>query len=135
MKRFLGAVLAVVAVIVAIDMILRNVILVDAYKQALLFFGSEAGAKSIFGLIWAGYLLFALFFVWIFAKGYEKGKSGIGEGMHFGALEKFLVFAAIAIMCFAIIPLPVVVPVVWVLGVAVEFIVAGIIVGLVYKKF
>lgn len=133
MKRFLGAVLAVTAVIVVIDMILHNVILMDAYKQTMHLWRSEAEMKDLFGWIWAGYPVFALFFVWIFAKGYEKDKPGLGQGLRFGILTGFLVFAAANMMCYAVMPLPVVIPLAWFLGGLVECIAGGIVAGLIYK--
>ncbi len=161
MKRFLGAVLAVAAVIAAIDMVLHNVILMDAYKQTMHLWRPEAEMKDLFWLIWAGYPVFALFFVWIFAKGYEKdkpnspsknskvnwtspgnllpeenrcqGKAGLGQGLRFGLLAGLLVFGATNMMCYAVMPLPVVVPVAWFLGGLVECLAGGIVAGLIYK--
>ena len=133
MKRFLGAVLAVTAVIVAIDMVLHNVILMDAYKQTMHLWRSEAEMKNLFWLILAGYPVFALFFVWIFAKGYEKDKPGLGQGLRFGILAGLLVFAATNMMCYAVMPLPAVIPVAWFLGGMVECVAGGIVAGLIYK--
>jgi hypothetical protein len=134
MKRFLGAVLAVTAVIFVIDMILHNVILMDAYNQTLALWRPEAEMKNLFWLIWAGYPVFALFFVWMFAKGYEKDKPGLGQGLRFGILSGLLVFAAQNMMCYAVMPLPVVIPVAWFLGGLVECIAGGIVAGMIYKR-
>jgi len=131
MKRFIGAVLAVTAVIVAIDIVLHNVILMDAYKQTLHLWRPEAEIKGLF--IWAGYPVFALFFVWTFAKGYEKDKPGLGQGLRFGVLAGLLVFAAANMMCYAVMPLPVVIPVAWFLGGLVECIVGGVVAGWIYR--
>ena len=133
MKRFLGAVLAVTAVIVGIDMILHRVILMDAYKQTMHLWRSEAEMKGLFWLIWAGYPVFALFFVWIFAKGYEKNKSGLGQGLRFGILAGLLVFGATNMMCYAVMPLPVIIPLAWFLGGVVECVAGGIVAGLIYR--
>lgn len=134
MKRFLGAVLAVTAVVIAIDVILHNVILMDAYRQTMHLWRSEAEMKDFFWLIWAGYPVFALFFVWIFALGYEKNKPGLGQGLRFGILAGFLVFGAANMMCYAVMPLPVVIPVAWFLGGMTECVAGGIVAGLIYKK-
>jgi hypothetical protein len=133
MKRFWGAVLAVVVVITVIDMILHNVILMDAYEQTMSLWRPEAAMKDLFWLIWAGYLVFAVFFVWIFAKGYEKDKSGLGQGLRFGILAGFLVNAAYSMVCYAVMPLPVVIPVAWFLGGMVECIAGGIVAGMIYR--
>jgi hypothetical protein len=133
MKRFLGAVAAVAVVIAVIDMVLHNVILMDAYKQTMHLWRSEAEMKGLFWLILAGYPVFALFFVWIFAKGYEKGKSGIGQGLRFGILAGLLVNAAYCMMCYAVMPLPVGIPVVWFLGGMAECIAGGLVAGLIYR--
>ncbi len=133
MKRFLGVVIAVAAVIAVIDMVLHNVILMDAYQQTMHLWRSEAEIKGLSWLIWAGYLVFASFFVWIFAKGYEKDKSGLEQGLRFGVLAGLLVNTAYSMMCYAVMPLPVVIPVAWFLGGMVECIVAGVIAGLIYK--
>ena len=133
MKRFLGAVVAVVAVIAALDMVLHNVILMDAYKQTMHLWRPEDEMKGFFWLILAGYPVFALFFVWIFAKGYEKGKPGLGQGLRFGILAGLLVFAATNMMCYAVMPLPDMIPLAWFLGGMVECIAGGIVAGLIYK--
>lgn len=133
MKRFWGAVLGVTAVIAVIDMILHNVILMDAYRQTLELWRPEAEMKELFWLIWAGYPVFALFFVRMFAKGYEKDKPGLGQGLRFGTLAGFLVFAAANMICYAVMPLPVVIPVAWFLGGMVECIAGGVVAGWIYR--
>ena len=133
MKRFLGIVFAVMAVIAVIDMILHHVILMDAYKQTMYLWRSEAEIKGLVGLIWAGYLAFALFFVWIFAKGYEKGKPGLGQGLRFGILAGLLVYTASNLMCYAVMPLPVAIPVAWFLGGMAECVAGGTVAGMIYK--
>jgi hypothetical protein len=134
MKRFLGAVAAVTAAIVAIDIVLHNVVLMDAYKQTMHLWRSEAEIKNYFWLIWAGYPVFAWFFVWMFAKGYEKDKPGLGQGVRFGVLAGLLVFGAQNMMCYAVMPLPVVIPLAWFLGGLVECVAGGVVAGLIYKK-
>jgi hypothetical protein len=133
MKRFLGAVAAVAAVIAVIDMVLHSVILMDAYKQTMHLWRPESEMKGLFWLIWLGYLVFAVFFVWTFAKGYEKEKPGLGQGLRFGILAGFLVFAACNMMCYAVMPLPAAIPVTWFLGGMVECVAGGIVAGLIYK--
>ena len=133
MKRFLGAVFAVTAVIAVIDMILHTVILMDVYKQTMHLWRSEAEMKGLFGLIWAGYPVFALFFVWIFAKGYEKDKPGLGQGLRFGILVGLLVNAASNLTCYAVMPLPVMIPMAWFLGGMVECVAGGLAAGMIYK--
>ena len=133
MKRFLGAVLAVTAVTLAIDWVLHTVVLMDAYKQTMHLWRSEAEMRDLFWLIWAGYPVFALFFVWTFAKGYEKGKSGLGQGLRFGTLAGLLVFGAANMMCYAVMPLPVMIPGAWFLGGMAECIAGGAVAGWIYK--
>jgi len=133
MKRFFGAVLGVTAVIAVIDMILHNVILMDAYKQTMHLWRSEAEMKNLFWLIWAGYPVFAFFFVWIFAKGYEKERPGLGQGLRFGTLAGLFVFAATNMMCYAVMPLPVIIPVAWFLGGMVECVAGGLVAGWIYR--
>lgn len=133
MKRFFGAVLAVTAVIAVIDMVLHNVILMDVYKQTMHLWRSEAEMKALFGWIWAGYPVFALVFVRIFAKGYEKNKPGLGQGLRFGILAGFLVFAATNMMYYAVMPLPAALPIAWFLGGMVECMAGGIVAGWIYR--
>jgi hypothetical protein len=133
MKRFLGTVLAVAVVIAVIDMILHHVILMDAYKQTMHLWRSEAEMKGLFWLIWAGYPVFASFFVWIFAKGYEKDKPGLGQGLRFGILAGLLVYTASNLMCYAVMPLPVAIPMAWFLGGMAECVAGGMVAGIIYK--
>jgi hypothetical protein len=133
MKRFLGAVFAVTAVIAVIDMILHNVILRDAYQQTIHLWRSEAEMKGFLWLILAGYPVFASFFVWIFTKGYEKDKPGLGQGLRFGILAGLLVNASYSMMAYAVMPLPVAIPVAWCLGGMAECVAGGMVAGMIYK--
>ena len=105
----------------------------DAYKQTMHLWRSEAEMKNLFWLIWAGYPVFAFFFVWIFAKGYEKERPGLGQGLRFGTLAGLFVFAATNMMCYAVMPLPVIIPVAWFLGGMVECVAGGLVAGWIYR--
>lgn len=133
MKRFFTAVLAVTAVIALIDAVLHNGILMNAYRQTAYLWRSEAEIKGLAWLIGAGYPVFALFFVWTFAKGYENEKPGLGQGLRFGLLSGLLVFAATNMMCYAVMPLPAGIPLMWFVGGMAECVAGGVVVGLIYK--
>ena len=86
--------------------------------------------NGLMPLMWAGTLVFCFFFVFIFGKGYQ-GK-GIAEGIRYGVYMGLMFGAPMAVGTYATMPIPVLIPVVWFLGMLVECIVAGVITAKIY---
>lgn len=79
MKRWVLAALAAFAVIFVLDMIVHMCLLKGLYDQTSALWRPPAEARQICWLMKVGTVLFAGLFAWIYAKGYEPGKPGLGQ--------------------------------------------------------
>ncbi|HCA78349.1 MAG TPA: hypothetical protein DEP53_01310 [Bacteroidetes bacterium] len=77
-------------------------------------------------------LFFSFFFTFIFSKGYEK--RGIGEGLRYGFYVAMMVSLPHAYGSYALMQIPYSVALQWFVFGSVEFIVAGIILAIVFKS-
>ena len=131
-KRWLLASVTVFVVIMALEFLIHGVLLAGTYQQTASLWRPQAEMQRLMWIFWVGYLVFALFFAFIYAKGYEKGKPGLGQGVRFG----FYVGAMLSVMHsfgqYVILPIPLALSFYWFVAILVEFIAAGIAAGLVY---
>jgi hypothetical protein len=134
MKRWLLAAVAVVVAVAALEMIIHGVLLRDAYVQTATLWRSEAEMQAHMWTFWLGYLVVGAVFALIYAKGYEGGKSGIGQGLRYGAYMGLLVGVGLTAGWYAVLPIPGSLVVGWMIAGFVEMLVAGIVVGLIYKQ-
>jgi hypothetical protein len=81
-----------------------------------------------------GYLVFSPFFVLIYAKGYEKGKPGLGQGFRFGVYLGAMLSLLHGLGWYVILPISLALSLYWSVAVLVEFIAAGVAAGLVYHE-
>ena len=93
-KRWLLASVAVFVVIMALEFVIHGVLLAGTYQQTASVWRPQAEMQRLMWIFWVGYLVFAPFFAFIYAKGYEKGKPGLGQGIRFG----FYVGAMLSVM-------------------------------------
>jgi hypothetical protein len=133
-KRWLLASVAVFVVIFVLEFIIHGVLLQGAYQQTASLWRPLADMQRLMWIMWLGYLVFALFFTFIYTKGYEKGKPGLGQGLRFG----FYVGAMLSVLhgfgWYAILPIPLALSFYWFVAVLVESIAMGIAAGLVYHE-
>jgi len=92
-----------------------------------------AEVRALSWLMVAGYLVFALIFVAIYRKGYEKDKSGAGQGLRYGFWIGLLLGTTGSIGCYILMPVPLALAIGWFLGTMVECLITGWITGIVYK--
>jgi hypothetical protein len=90
----------------------------------------EAEFKSHFGWLVLGQLVFAFVFALIYASGFASG--GVGSGVKLGVLLAFLGIGEHLIV-YAVQPFPGSLLVYWSIGAIIEMIIAGAIVGAIYK--
>ena len=133
-KRWLLASAVVFIVISVLEFFIHGFLLSDIYQQTASVWRPQAEAESMMWLFWVGYLVFAPFFTLIYVKGYETGKSGLGQGLRFG----FYVGAMLSVMnslgWYVVLPIPLALALYWFMAIVVEFTVAGVVAGLVYRE-
>lgn len=133
-KRWLLASVAVFVAIFVLEFIIHGVLLQGVYQQTASLWRPMADMQRLMWIMWLGYLVFALFFTFIYAKGYEKGKPGLGQGFRFG----FYVGAMLSVLhgfgWYAILPISLALSFYWFVAILVESIAMGIAAGLVYHE-
>jgi len=133
-KRWLLASVAVFVVIMVLEFVIHGVLLQGVYQQTASVWRTQAEMQRLMWIFWAGYLVFAPFFVLIYAKGYEKGKPGLGQGFRFGLYVGAMLSVMHGFGWYVILPIPLGLSFYWFVAILVEFIAAGVAAGLVYHE-
>ena len=79
-------------------------------------------------------LFFSFLFIHIFAKGYEAGKSKVGQGFRFGLVLGLFYVGSQILLMYPYMPIPNDLYVAWFIIGMVEFMILGIITGAMYCK-
>jgi hypothetical protein len=132
-KRWLLASVAVFVVMFVVEFIIHGVLLQGLYQQTASLWRPMADMQRLMWIMWVGYLVFALFFTFIYTKGYEKGKPGLGQGFRFGLYVGAMLSVLHGFGWYAILPIPLALSFYWFVAVLVESIAMGIAAGLVYR--
>jgi hypothetical protein len=133
-KRWLLASVAVAVVIGLLEFLIHGVLLADTYRQTASLWRSETEMQQMMWVFWVGMLVFALFFVLIYTKGYEKSKPGLGQGFRYGLYVGAMLSVMNSFGWYVMLPIPLALATSWFLSILVEFIVAGMAAGLVYRE-
>jgi len=128
-KVWIGAVAVFVVVFVA-EYIVNNFIMMSIYQQTANLWRPMEEMK--WGLLIICWLILAFFFTLIFSKGYE-GK-GVMEGVRYGFYVAMMMVVPSAYMTYATMPVPYSLALGWFLCGTVEYILAGIVLALVFGK-
>jgi hypothetical protein len=91
----------------------------------------EADFNSHFPLLVVGQGVIAFFFTMIFVRGFGSG-GGTAGGFRYGILLALL-WCGANLIDYAVEPLTTTILIAWCIGVVIEFAVAGVIVGMLYK--
>ena len=132
-KKWLLASVAVFVVIAVLEFVIHGVLLADMYRQTASVWRPEAEMQKMMWVFWVGILVFAPLFVLIYVKGYEKGKPGLGQGFRYGLYVGVMLSVMNSFGWYVMLPIPLALAFSWVLAILVEFTVAGIAAGLVYR--
>jgi ABC-type multidrug transport system permease subunit len=132
-KKFWLVAFLVFVAYFATNMLIHVVILGDEYmkpdiQQAM---RPEGEMNAYFWVRIVTMAVFAFFFTFIFAKGYER--KGIIEGMRFGIYITLFYFVVTSFEQFMIYPIPYRVVRYWIAAGFVQSVIMGIIAALVYK--
>ena len=133
-KRWVVASLAVFVVAMVLEYIFNNYCLKDVYLATAQFWRPEADMMKLMPYYWVALFVAAFFFTYIYIKGYEAKSCGIGEGFRYGLIICLFVNLPIAAIVYATMPVPTKLPVEWFITGMGEYIILGIVAGLIYKK-
>ena len=83
-------------------------------------------------VLYAGNLIFALAFCFIYAKGYEPGRSWLGQGTRFGLILGTLL-APVALTEYVVYPIPEMLAVKWVVFGYLQLVVSALVAAALYQ--
>lgn len=134
LKRLCLASLAAFAVIFVLDWIAHGKLLMGLYSQTASVWRPMGAAHQKMWLMILGQLCFAKVFTWIYTKGYEAGKPGLGQGLRYGFLIGLLVSIAYVSVWYVVLPIPFKLALGWVASGMADCLAAGAAVGLIYRR-
>ena len=111
--RWVLAGLGASAVIFALDFLIHEKLLMGLYEQTAAVWRPQAEANQLMWLMMVGTLLFGLAFAWFYTRGYEKHKSGLGQGVRFGFYVGLILVAYQHLVWFIVLPIPLVLSLSW----------------------
>ncbi|MBI3615615.1 MAG: hypothetical protein HY211_03755 [Candidatus Omnitrophica bacterium] len=132
-KRWFLASLAAFVVISALDWLAHMQLLKGLYGQTSALWRPQAQAIHICWLMKAGTAFFAGLFTFIYDKGYEAGKPGLGQGLRYGFLIGLLISAPYVTIWYVVLPIPFKLALGWVASGMVDCLAAGAVAGLIYR--
>jgi hypothetical protein len=133
-KRWLLASLAAFVVISVIEFLVNGLLLSSLYKQTASLWRSEAEFRSMMWMFWLAYIVMGLMFAFIYAKGFEDQKSGVGQGLRYGLYMAIFTAVPMSLVWYVVLPMPGELAVYWAITGFVELILAGAAVGLIYEE-
>ena len=121
---------AVFVFIFGFEWAFHGIVLKGLYAQTSNLWRSEVEMMDYFAWLVMGQLVVAVLFSYIFTKGYEN--QGMSEGVRYGLLVGLLMSAP-CLVSYAVQPLPLYLVGAWVVGTLFEYVLAGIILVMVYR--
>lgn len=132
-KRWLIASVAAFVVLGVLEFVINGILLSDLYKQTAALWRPEADIMRLMWLMWLSYAIAAPVLAFVYTKGYEAGKGGIGQGARFGFYMGVFLAASISLGFYAVLPIPGMLAVYWFIGGVVEYVIVGAVVGAIYR--
>ena len=132
-KRCLLTAVLVFAAVVAEGIFFNEVCLGGQYQVFKDLWREEERMKSLFPLLILGYGVFSYFFTWVFVKGYEPEKPGLGQGLRFALLVWPLASLHVQLGSAPFLKVPLRFFTFWALDGLFACLAAGIVAGLVYR--
>ena len=134
MKKTVPAVIAVFVALAVVEFLLHSVLLAGIYEQTAGLWRTMDEIKSLSWLMHVSYLILAVVLVIIYSKGYEPAKPGLAQGLRFGVLTGLFMSVPMALNCYAVMPIPVSLALGWFVGGMTEMLIAGALIGLMYRR-
>lgn len=133
-RRWVIASVTVAVVVAVLEMIIHGMLLQSVYQQTASVWRPMAESEPLMPLMWLGYLLFAPFFVWIYAKGLETGKGVLAQGVRFGLAFGIGLSAMSSLIWYVVLPIPATLAWAWFAAGVVVYLAAGVGAALTYRN-
>ncbi len=132
-KKIVLSGIAVFVAFFVLEFLIHGVLIKPLYDATVDVWRPHEYAQKLMGLMALGQLVFAFVFVFIYTKGFEPAKAGIGQGMRFGFLIGLLTAPLSALLWYVVLPIPETLAAAWFVAGMVECLVAGAVAGLLYR--
>jgi hypothetical protein len=129
-KKLLVGFVAVFVLVFVLDYLVNNILMMSDYMNTMQLWRPVEEMKM--GVILVTQLVFAFFFTFIFAKGYE-GK-GVMEGLRYGFYISLMMNLTGAYMTYATMPVPYMLTLKWFLYGTAEYMIYGAVLAVIYGK-
>ena len=133
-KKIVTATVVVFVSFLVMDYVLHSVLLGSLYAETAHLWRQAEALRGLAWIIWVVDALVAFLMVLLFSKGWEAGKSWLGQGVRFGLMLGLLFSLPMGFSMYAIMPIPLSLGLGWFVGALVEFMVAGIAAAWVFRK-
>jgi len=130
-QKLLIAFIVVFVVLQVLSFVIHRIILDSDYKAITDVFRPQADMESKMWISWVTGLIFAFFFVYVFAKGYEN--KGIMEGIRYGLVIGCFMSIPSIYGQFMVYELPYSLILKWLFSDFITLVIIGIVAALIYK--
>ncbi len=130
-KKFSIACITVFLFIFIFDFLFHGFYLKSTYEQTASLWRPQTDMKDYMIWLTLGQLIISIGFVALFTKAFKRG--GIAEGIVYGLLIA-IIFCGHYLIWYAVAPYPTGLLINWVIGILIEFILAGIIVAFIFRS-
>jgi hypothetical protein len=131
--RWLVAGIVAAVAISALDWLFNGILMRDLYVAFATIWRPYIEMTKLVPYGWASTLIASFFFVYIYHKGYEGKGSGLAEGLRFGLIVGLFMSIPTVVWTYVLFPIPLNIAGYWFLIGMAELLVAGGLVGLIYK--
>ena len=132
-RRFVTASVAAFVVIAVVNFVMHGILLSGVYQRAASAFRPEADVQRIFWLMYVGYVVFVFPFTFIYTKGYERDRGGVGQGLRFGLYVGVMIGGLESLVWYVVLPVPGALAAYWFIAYVVMAVAAGATVGAIYR--
>ena len=133
LKRLALAAVGAFVVIFATEFVLHHLCLGEFYKAHAAWWRPEAQMQSMMHLMFLAQAVLAVLLPVVYAKGYEAGKNGLLQGLRFGLLMGLVGMVPYSLSNYVVYPYPSSLIISWFVGGMVEFLLAGLVIGVLYQ--
>lgn len=132
-KKFWITLVVVFVVMEVLNFLIHGVMLAETYASEPLksVFRSHEEMEGMMWIMWLTDIVYAYFFCFFFAKGYEN--KGIGEGLRFGLYIGLFFSLTFAFSSYAIYPLTFEIVLQWFIYGLIISLIMGVVASLLYK--
>ena len=132
-KRLILAILASFVTMFVLDFVFHGILLKNLYQQSAALWRPMDQMMRLNWLMWLLYLVVSCVMTLIYSKGYELGKSGLGQGFRFGILFGLLMATSMSFGSYFMMPMPKRLALYWLVGGMIIYTIIGMVIGLIYK--